>query len=580
MNSIGKYRVLEDLGPSATGHTYRTRDTFRNREFAVKILKAIPNLAAEAKERFCAHMVACAELSHRHIARIHDLGEIDEGVFIATEWRSGTSLREFMQAHQDLPLDQKLALIAQIAEGLAFAHSRGIAHGNLKPSNVFVDAGRDVAILDFGTANWLETMLHSGSQAEGLVANYLAPEQILDQPFDARSDIFALGIILYEFAGGRYPFSADAGVIPREIVHTEPAPLRQVFAQIPEALEQLVIRAITKDPEHRLQTADELASGLYLAAQQVRRGSASLATPQAPPVEPVVEQPSEHQLPPALTPVLTPTVAVTPEPASPSVQRAVPMALDSPISKEPPVNPGPVRKRPQDTEQEPRPWTARSYATTAINKDPVPTKEVPAARPAQPTASTDPAKQPQTPPSLGNRPLPPLKATFEPPAYEPPQSFLMPPLQPDIAEPPQPANSKMMKGVFAAGIGLILAAIIVSSIMSRQNLKASQTKGHVATKASDQLIPRPLAKPTTPSAASIPESTPSKGAESAANTATKAEPSAKQTISAVRWLWETGRYARALALVDQMLAADPTNEEAHAWRKKIRDAQAAEAALK
>ena len=120
-----------------------------------KFSDTVPSLSAEAKEQFCGHLAACAELTHRHIAKVHDLGEVDEGIFVATEWRSGMDLRRFMQDNPDLPLDQKLAVIAQVAEGLAFAHSRGIAHGNLKPSNIFVDAARDVSILDFGIARWL-----------------------------------------------------------------------------------------------------------------------------------------------------------------------------------------------------------------------------------------------------------------------------------------------------------------------------------------------------------------------------------------------------------------------------------------
>ena len=188
-------------------------------------------------------------------------------------------LRRFMQDNQELPLGQKLAVIAQVAEGLAFAHSRGIAHGNLKPSNIFVDGARDVSILDFGIAKWLAALLEAGGRPEGLMANYLAPEQVLGQPFDARSDIFALGLMLYEFASGKYPFSADPGLIPREIVHTEPEPLRKLDAQVPEELEQLVARALKKEPGQRLQTAEEFASGLYLAAQQLRRIGASVVAP-------------------------------------------------------------------------------------------------------------------------------------------------------------------------------------------------------------------------------------------------------------------------------------------------------------
>ena len=194
---------------------------------------------------------------------------------MATEWRPGMDLQRFMQENRELPLGQKLAVIAQVAEGLAFAHSRGIAHGNLKPSNILVDAARDVSILDFGIAKWLGALLDAGSRPEGLVANYLAPEQVLGQPFDARSDIFALGLMLYEFASGKYPFSADPSVIAREIVHSEPTPMRQLDAQVPEELEQLVARALKKDPEQRLQTAEEFASGLYLAAQQLRRAASA-----------------------------------------------------------------------------------------------------------------------------------------------------------------------------------------------------------------------------------------------------------------------------------------------------------------
>ena len=167
MKSIGKYQVIEELGASATGKTYRARDAFRNREFAVKILQTVPGLTAEAKDQFCGHLAACADLTHRHIAKIYDLGEVEEGIFVATEWRSGVDLRRFMEENRDLPLDQRLAVIAQVAEGLAFAHSRGIAHGNLKPSNIFVDAARDVAILDFGIAKWLAALLAAGGRPRG-----------------------------------------------------------------------------------------------------------------------------------------------------------------------------------------------------------------------------------------------------------------------------------------------------------------------------------------------------------------------------------------------------------------------------
>ena len=573
MKSIGKYQVIEELGGSPVGKTYRVRDAFRHREFAAKILETVPGLSAEAKDQFCGYLASCSELTHRHIAKVHDLGEVDEGIFVVTEWRSGMDLRRFTESNQDLPLDQKLGVMAQVAEGLAFAHSRGIAHGNLKPSNIFVDAERDVAILDFGIARWLGALLEAGCRHEGLVANYLAPEQVLGQPFDPRSDIFALGLMLYEFASGKYPFSAAAGLIPREIVHTEAEPLRQLNAQIPEDLEQLVARALKKNPEQRFQTAEELASGLYLAAQQFRRAVASAAPRVAPATEAVSrnealsknEALSSHealskdaalssdgaqssdqavnQLPPALT-----SQPVTVEPAAPSIQQA---------TEQSPAEQPVVRERPQDAEPEARPWTARSYAAgkpiAPVNK------EIPPARPAAAPAY---------------RPPPPS----EPPAYQPPQSFIKP-----VPVPPAPVPSKpgkLGKGVLTGVIGLILAVAIVGSFISRQNLKASQNRSHMVAPASEPAAPVTKPSATRPEPAATQVRVP-KPEEAAPEEAVNPEVSAPQILNGpVRTLWESGRYAQALALVNQVLSSDPTNENARSWKKKIREAQAAEAALK
>ncbi len=560
MKTIGKYQVIEELGGSAAGETYRVRDAFRNREFAAKVLHTVPSLSAEAKEQFCGHLASCAELAHRHIAKVHDLGEVDEGIFVVTEWRLGMDLARFIKENPDLPLDQKLAVIAQVAEGLAFAHSRGIAHGNLKPSNIFVDPARDVSILDFGIARWVSALLAAGSRPEGLVANYLAPEQVLGQPFDARSDIFALGLMLYEFASGKYPFSADPGLIPREIVHSEPEPLRKLDAQVPEELEQLVVRALKKDPAGRLQTAEEFASGLYLAAQQLRR-VASAAAGESPSV---VQTPAElmvNQLPPALTPELvmpqtafgsafeppapdvhTPQVTAqvpTPEVIAPQVAGAAPR----------------VRERPQDAEPAPQPWTARSYSAGA---------PLPGANVGKPPGAPAPAHQPPSPP--------------DPPAFQPPQSFLRPAAVPRPL-PVQPKISKTAKRVLTAAIGLILAAIIVSSLVSRQNLRASQNKSHAVAPVSEAATS--VEKPSSPPAPVIPAAHAPKREEPAPEEVVNPEISAKQILNGpVRTLWESGRYAQALALVNRVLAEDPSDEDARSWKTKIREAQAAEAALK
>lgn len=555
MKPIGKYQIIEALGSSATAETYRVLDAFRHRELAVKVLKTVPNLTTEAKQQFCDYLSACAELTHRHIARICDLGEVEEGIFVATDWRAGTDLRRFTDQYPDLPLDQKLGIVAQVAEGLAFAHSRGIAHGNLKPSNIFVDGARDASIVDFGIAKWLGALIEAGCRPEGLLPNYLAPEQVLGQPFDARSDIFALGLMLYECAAGKYPFSSEAGLIPRDIVHSEPAPLGNWNAEVPEELEQLIAHALHKNPNERLQTAEEFASGLYVAAQHLRRtASARQAEPDPEPSSDHVVAETQAEIQAPIPPALAPAFETPPEP--PKLQL-------------PPLEiPTTPRERPQDAEPEPRPWTARSYASARLSKD-APTPPVSAAEADSP--------KPATP---RGRPMPPPMA---PPEFVPPQSFLQPP--PPLPRPAPPKTPKLGRAVLATVAGLILAAILAGTFLSRQNLRASQSRNRVlvAPSTAPQQVSRPAPAKPQPAAAEAgaPQPEHEDPEEKDKDAAVSTEASTKQILNGpVRTLWESGRYSQAMALVDRILSQDPADEAALAWRKKIREAQAAEAALK
>jgi serine/threonine-protein kinase len=556
MKSIGKYQVIEQLGASAAGATYRVRDSFRNREFALKVLQTVPGLSAAAKEQFCAHLAACAELVHRHLVKVQDLGEVEEGVFVVSDWRSGVDLQRFMQENRDLPLGQKLALVAQVAEGLAFAHSREIPHGDLKPSNVFVDGARDITILDFGIAKWLAALLEAGSRPEGLTVSYLAPEQVLGQPFDARSDIFALGLMLYEFVAGKHPFSAAAGLIPREIVHSEAEPLRNLDPQIPAELDQLVQRALRKDPAQRLQTAEEFAAGLYLAAQELRRRS-SVAAPAAPPTSP----PDTRQ------PVERAAVQAPPPAPEPVVQQPTAFAAPTAVTPEAPQRAAeqPVRERPQNAVASPQPWTARSYAASA----PL-TKDAPAPQPPPPAA----------PPALqaAQAPVTPAPVYVEPSNINPGAPVRRPPAKQTLKTMAPLKNRTITKRSIAIVAGLVLAAIIVGSFVSRQGLRASQNRNAVPAVLAQ---PRPLATPAHPAAAEPREPEVSKAGESGPDDVGNPEFSARQTLRGpVRSLWESGRYAEAMALVNQVLANNPDNAEARAWKKKVRDAQEAEAALK
>jgi eukaryotic-like serine/threonine-protein kinase len=548
MKSIGKYQVLEELGTSAAGTTYKVRDSFRSREFAVKVLHSGAGLTPAARDQFCHDLADCAELTHRQLVKVHDLGEVEEGIYLATELLSGVDLRRFMEDHRDLPIGQKLGVVAQVAEGLAFVHTRNLAHGNIKPSNILVDAARNATILDLGIGKWQASVLAAGSRLEGLLPNYFAPEQVLGQPFDARSDLFSLGLILYEFLAGKYPFAVAPGLIPREIVHGEPEALRKLDPHIPEALEQLVVRALNKNPEQRLQTAEEFASALYAVAQQLRRAEAAAAPTQppveAPPAPPV--QATAFETPKAVSETVAPVPAVPTPPAA-----FAPTAFHTETIPAPAPAPQPT-KPPTDTAGPPPAPAAQSI--------PVPAASGPTAPPARPG-------QPPAKPRTG------APAAAAKPAGARPVQKTAPASKP----------VKLSKRALTVAAGAILAVSIVAAFISRQSLTASQNKSHAPAAVSTPSVPASNVPDTSgqaPLETAAP--TPSAPVEPAAATPPAgALPSAKQILGGpVRSLWESGKYAQALGLVNQILASDPENADARVWKKKIRDAQAAEAAIK
>ena len=482
MNTFGKYQVLDELGTGAAGITYRARDPFRNRELALKVLHASATTNPDLKEK----LAAAAELRHSHIAGVCDLGEVDGAIYIATELLAGDGLDRHFRERRVLPLPQKLKLIAQVSEALTYAHSKGVAHGNLKPSNIFV-VGKDAKILDFGLA---------GAVASPF-PNYLAPEQVLGQPFDARSDVFSCAVVLYELLVDTYPFQGPAGLIPRQIVHSEPAPLRSLDPRIPDELEQLLAHALKKSPQHRLETADQFASALYTIARDFQNGRPSRPAPK--PIQPAPAQPPAAPEPPIDSEL--PTAFARPAPATESAPTAIPVA--------------------------PAPSPSPSVSYVAVH----PPFPVPIPREAPVTAAPVPATQ---------------KRKFR------------------------------RARVIAYASAAVLTICIVVSLLSRQSIRASQT------------IHAPAASPKI----SLPTGTRSQAAASSPS----ASPDARDTLDPkpaydqasldrssldqVKSLWESGRYGQATELVNAILAANPANTEARAWRKKIRAAQQAEAGMK
>jgi len=556
MKTIGKYQVADEIGRSPAGVTCRVRDPFRNREYALKILSPLAALSATAKDQLYRDLAASWELSHRHIAKVHDVGELEGGVYIATELLVGSSLSHFL-ATQTLGIGEKLGLLAQVCEALASAHSQGLAHGNIKPGNIFVTDARNAAVLDFGTGTWQTLLLSSGVRLNGLLPNYLAPEQILGQPFDGRSDIFAVGVILYEALRGQYPFQAPAGLLPREIVHSEPEPLRLWNPQIPSELEEIVARALKKDPKDRIQTADELAANLYVLAQHLRR------EPPAPPSGPVLDPL------PSPVPAVTAQVDVAPVASQLSVEPVAAAPLEPPVNQPPilaepifavPPAALPVETVPPPPAPEPEPvFTDTAFAPPPITNAPPLAQAPPPAAPitTPPNPAAAPAMAPAPPRVAGT-------ALWQPPSAPP-------------AKPRKQSNRRLV--TFA--IGAVMALSMIGVIVVRQNQGAPtpihQGTAQAATTSQPAEAPAPAPEHQKPTAF---EAAPAHVAEPPAAEPTQ-QLDAEQVLRAqVRPLWEAGQYAQAMRLVDEVLTQSPANAEARTWKKKIRAAQEAEAAMK
>lgn len=275
---LGSYEILGELGSGGMGQVYRARDTRLERDVALKVLP--PHLAgsADALARFEREAKAVAALSHPNILAIFDVGREGDQAFAVMELLEGETLRERLNGGAT-SARKAVELAAQIAAGLAAAHERGIVHRDLKPENIFVLPDGRVKILDFGLAKQQESAgSHSqlvgattmGPGAPGTepgtvlgTVGYMAPEQVKGQSADARSDLFALGVILYELLAGRRAFARESAVETMSaILREEPPELDLLASKVPPALDRVLRRCLEKVPGERFQSARDLAFAL------------------------------------------------------------------------------------------------------------------------------------------------------------------------------------------------------------------------------------------------------------------------------------------------------------------------------
>ena len=271
-SSIGTYQVLFRLGSGGMGEVWRGRDSGRGIDVAIKVLSPDAVRDPDRMRRFAMEARAASSLKHPNILTVYDVGESEAGPYLVTEYVDGDTVRNLLN-DGPLPLARAADIALQAAEGVASAHAVGIVHRDLKPENLMVNRQGAVKILDFGLAKLLrpgevseDNALDVARTATGMIigtAGYLSPEQLRGEKASERSDVFALGVVLYEMLTGENPFRRNNAVETfTAILREDPPPLDPRLGPIPVELTLALGRALAKKPEDRYPTARELAADL------------------------------------------------------------------------------------------------------------------------------------------------------------------------------------------------------------------------------------------------------------------------------------------------------------------------------
>ena len=259
----GRYEVIEELGQGGMGNVYRAFDRKIHEEIAIKFLK--PEIAADKRfvQRFSNELKIARRVSHHNVCRMHDLHEEGTALYITMEYVRGEDLKALIRRMGTLPVGKTVSIARQVAEGLAEAHKLGVVHRDLKPSNVMIDKEGDAKIMDFGIAR---SIYAGGMTADGAMIGtpeYMSPEQIEGHEIDGRSDIYSLGVLVFEMATGRVPFEGDTPLsVAFKHKNEIPQAPRKINPQVPEGLNRLVLRCLEKDKSRRYQTAEEFLEDL------------------------------------------------------------------------------------------------------------------------------------------------------------------------------------------------------------------------------------------------------------------------------------------------------------------------------
>jgi len=291
ISTLGRYKIVAEIGQGAMGVVYKAVDPIIDRTVAIKTINL--NLSRQELEeyeaRFQQEIKAAGRLNHPNIVTIYDVGKTDQVAYMAMEFLEGQELKDMIASGNLPPADQTVDIISQVADGLWFAHQQDIVHRDVKPSNIMVMKGGIAKITDFGIARLPNSAVKTMT---GLILGsprYMSPEQVIGKAIDARSDIFSLGVVLYEALTGIAPFDGDnVNAIMYATVNTTPPPPSSHSRSLPTMLDLIVAKAMAKLLEDRYQSIKEFADDLREVRRQIdsARPAAALKASTAPPSPP------------------------------------------------------------------------------------------------------------------------------------------------------------------------------------------------------------------------------------------------------------------------------------------------------
>jgi eukaryotic-like serine/threonine-protein kinase len=338
MNTPGllnnRYQIEARIGSGGMAEVYRARDLMLERSVAIKLLKEDFSTESSFRERFRQEAKAAANLSHPNIVTIHDFGFDDKQIFIVMEYVPGTDLKTILERRGSLSVEETLPLIIQACAGVGYAHRAGLVHCDVKPQNMIVTPDQRLKVTDFGIARALAS-IHP-QEVNHVVwgsPQYFSPEQAAGLPPTPASDVYGLGVVLYEMLTGRLPFIGNSASELSHLHRTAlPTPPSQINPRIPPVLEQACLKVLSKEPSSRYRTADQFGRVLISLSRSIKLATPQVAVTQKATLE-EISQPTSRSHPapiqtqpgpPAAIPPLTPGVNPSKNPKSASVKTDLP----------------------------------------------------------------------------------------------------------------------------------------------------------------------------------------------------------------------------------------------------------------